>query len=489
MKYSISTYTIWEYGQRTDAEGNPHQEDALFPLPGQMTPESRLFVLCDGMGGHDAGEIASATVCEAMASSIGRLCPDPDATFSDDMLQQAINDAFDALDSRDTHAAKKMGTTMTMLRLHPAGATIAHIGDSRVYHIRPGVDGDSTRILFETSDHSLVNDLLRIGELTPEQARDFPQKNVLTRAMQPHMQRRCKADVYHTRDIRPGDLFFLCSDGMLEQMTNDDLKSVFSDVHGEADADKVAALIDMTAQNHDNHTAIIVRINDVVHTAADVVATPAEPAKPAEPSLPATAPTQSATPAHGKAAPRSAAKPAKTRKVSHRSNLLLYILIIIAAAAVVGAVVYLLRSDNKPPVEHTIADDNDDDRYEDSRADDTNAATVARSSEKSRPERTANRDKKPAEEAAAAPKADNGSLLLDAVAEKSGEQTEVNTDESSSPKPDAQADGSKSILDKVTPQNKKDSIKDKVLSPAPPSAPDIDPDLAPATDDKKPAKN
>lgn len=477
MKYSISTYTIWEYGQRTDAEGNPHQEDALFPLPGKMTPESRLFVLCDGMGGHDAGEIASATVCEAMASSIDRLCPDPDATFSDDMLQQAINDAFDALDSRDTHAAKKMGTTMTMLRLHPAGATIAHIGDSRVYHIRPGVDGDSTRILFATSDHSLVNDLLRIGELTPEQARDFPQKNVLTRAMQPHMQRRSKADVYNTRDIRPGDLFFLCSDGMLEQMTDDDLKSVFSDVHGEADADKVAALIDMTAKNHDNHTAIIVRINDVVHTAADVVAKPAQPADSAQP---ATAPTQSATPAHGKAAPRAAAKPAKTRKVSRRSNLMLYILIIIAAAAVVGAVVYLLRSDNKPAVERTVADDNDDDRNDDSRADDTNAATVARRSEKSRTERTANRDINPAAEAAAAPEADKGSALLGAVAAKSGEQSETKADEQSTTKPDAQADGSKSLLDKATSINKKDSIKNKVLSPAPAT----DPDLAPATDDK-----
>lgn len=481
MKYSISTYTIWEYGQRTDAEGKPHQEDALFPLPGKMTPDSRLFVLCDGMGGHDAGEIASATVCDAMASTIGRLCPDPDAAFTDDILRQAINDAFDALDSRDTHAAKKMGTTMTMLRLHPAGATIAHIGDSRVYHIRPGVDGDSTRILFETSDHSLVNDLLRIGELTPEQARDFPQKNVLTRAMQPHMPRRCRADVYHTRDIRPGDLFFLCSDGMLEQMTDDDLKSVFSDVHGEADADKVAALIDMTAKNHDNHTAIIVRINDVVHTAADVVAKPAQPAKPADSSQPATAPAQSATPAHDKAAPRAAAKPAATRKVSRRSNLLLYILIIIAAAAVVGAVVYLLRSDNKPVVQRTIADDSDD-RYEDDRADVSNPESVARRAETSRPERTAKRDKNPAAEAEAAPEADKGSALLGAVAAKSGEQSETKVDEQSTTKPDAQADGTKSFLDKATPKAKKDSIKDQVLSPAP--APATDPELAPATDDK-----
>ncbi len=357
MKYSISTYTIWEYGQRTDAEGRPHQEDSLYPLPGQMTADSRLFLLCDGMGGHDAGEVASATVCEAMAAEIGRLCPEPDSPFSDEMLNKAVSSAYDALDSRDTNALKKMGTTMTMLKLHPRGATIAHIGDSRVYHIRPGVDGDSTRIMFATSDHSLVNELIKVGELTPEQARDFPQKNVLTRAMQPHQDRRNPADVYHTEDVRPGDVFFMCSDGMLEHMTDDDLKSVFSDVSGEADADKVSALIDMTAENHDNHTAIIVRVNDVVRTVDDVKRGRPMAASPA--AAPAAAPRKAAA---AQATPPPAASQRKAAP-KRRNSTLLYILLAIAAAAVTGVIVYLIKTDGAKTenVRRGAADSDDDD--------------------------------------------------------------------------------------------------------------------------------
>lgn len=351
MKYSISTYTIWEYGRRTDAEGNPHQEDSLYPLPGQMTPDTRLFLLCDGMGGHDAGEVASATVCEAMAGAIGRMCPETDSPFTDEMMKKAVASAYDALDSRDTHALKKMGTTMTALKLHPGGATIAHIGDSRVYHIRPGVDGDSTRIVFATSDHSLVNELIKVGELTPEQARDFPQKNVLTRAMQPHQDRRNPADIYDTKDVRPGDLFFMCSDGMLENMTDDDLKSVFSDVSGEADADKVSALIDMTAQNHDNHTAIIVRINDVVRTPDDVAA-----------ARPKVAAASAATAAKKQSATRGASpKAASPKSASRRNSTLLYVILAIAAAITMGVFVYLIKTDGAKTENVRRTSDNDED--------------------------------------------------------------------------------------------------------------------------------
>ena len=70
MKFQINTRTIWEVGQRTDKSGMPHQEDSLYPETGRNDAPDRLFLICDGMGGHAAGEVASATVCEAMAKSI-----------------------------------------------------------------------------------------------------------------------------------------------------------------------------------------------------------------------------------------------------------------------------------------------------------------------------------------------------------------------------------------------------------------------------------
>ena len=170
-----------------------------------------------------------------------------------------IEAAFDALDRKDTGAEKKMGTTMTFLKLHDKGATIAHIGDSRVYHIRPGKTGADTKILHETTDHSLVNDLIRINELRKEDVATFKHKNVITRAMQPRMDNRPKADVYHTADIRPGDYFYMCSDGMLEQADMDSgesLLNIFSTQGGDARR-KVEILSGATADNRDNHTALI----------------------------------------------------------------------------------------------------------------------------------------------------------------------------------------------------------------------------------------
>lgn len=273
MKYELKVYTIWEYGQRTDAQGNPHQEDCTFPLPGDVKDTDRLFVLCDGMGGHDAGEVASSTVCQAMGNSVLALQPDAEGLFTPDMLQQAIADAFDALDDKDTGAAKKMGTTMTFLKLHDCGCTIAHMGDSRVYHIRPGKTAADTRILFQTRDHSLVNDLIAIGELTEEEAKHSRQKNVITRAMQPHMEHRPKADVYTTADIRPGDYFYLCSDGMLENMENPQICYNFSEVAG-TDEEKVHRLTQATSENRDNHTAIIVHILEVTNPMKEEQPTP-----------------------------------------------------------------------------------------------------------------------------------------------------------------------------------------------------------------------
>lgn len=266
MKYQLKVYSIWEFGQRKDSQGNPHQEDSLFPEFGKQSNNDRLFILCDGMGGHDAGEVASATVCEAMSQSILNDGHDKDGVFTIDDFNAAIDKAFIALDERDSGAEKKMGTTMTFLKLHNEGAFIAHMGDSRVYHIRPGKDGEETQILFETSDHSLVNDLIKVGELTKEEARHSKQKNVITRAMQPNMGRRPKADIYQTIDVKPGDYFYMCSDGMLEQSEMEDgtsLKNVFSELGG-SDENKVEILKSVTEKNRDNHTAFIIHITDVI---------------------------------------------------------------------------------------------------------------------------------------------------------------------------------------------------------------------------------
>lgn len=280
MEYTLNALSIYEFGQRKDKEGNPHQEDWIYPAMGEMdSNRDRLFILCDGMGGHHAGEVASATVCEAMSHTINDAL-ERGEKFSEKLLLAAIDAAYNLLDERDNdrEEEKKMGTTMTFLMLHEGGATIAHMGDSRVYHIRPNT-GTKSDVLFQTKDHSLVNDLLDIGELTPDEVETYPRKNVITRAMQPHLPRRYRADIYSTKDVCPGDYFYMCSDGMLEQTSNDNLCMILNEEV--SDEEKREMLVKVTKKNKDNHSAHIIHILDVkrspeeeeemnVHNAPDV---------------------------------------------------------------------------------------------------------------------------------------------------------------------------------------------------------------------------
>lgn len=262
MEFKLQALSIYEYGQRKDKEGNPHQEDWIYPSLGTINNEKdRLFVLCDGMGGHAAGEVASATVCEAMSKTINEAL-EKGEKFSENLLSDAIDAAYNLLDERDTSedGQKKMGTTMTFLMLHEEGATIAHIGDSRVYHIRPKT-GKKEDLVFCTRDHSLVNDLIKIGEITEEQALNHPQKNVITRAMQPNQEHRHKADIITKKNIRPGDYFYMCSDGMLEQTSDDNL--CFMLANDVTDEEKRDMLIRVSKNNHDNHSAHLIHILDV----------------------------------------------------------------------------------------------------------------------------------------------------------------------------------------------------------------------------------
>lgn len=248
---------MWELGQREK------QEDSIFPPIGENKEQDRLFIVCDGMGGHSAGEVASKTVCDSISSYIMQNVAEQEGEFTDDDFKNALEYAYNELDAKDNGAEKKMGTTLTFLKLHDKGATIAHIGDSRVYHVRPGKEIEDTKILFQTYDHSLVNDLVKIGEMTPEEAKTSRQKNIITRAMQPNLEHRHRADIYHTYDIKPGDYFMLCTDGVIEQMEDDNIKFIFSEKGGD-DQNKLRMLIELTKENRDNHSAEIVHITDVI---------------------------------------------------------------------------------------------------------------------------------------------------------------------------------------------------------------------------------
>lgn len=244
---------IHEIGQRDN------QEDALWPK--EATPENRLFVLCDGMGGHEHGEVASQTVCKSLGKWFQEHI-DSNESLSKDQVREAIEYAYVELDRYADGSPRQMGTTLTLLYIGKNGVTAAHMGDSRIYHIRPQIG-----VLYQSRDHSIVFDLFQAGEITYEEIATYPQKNLVTRAMTPGVDNRMRPDIIYITDIQPGDYFYMCSDGMLEQMGNGKLISILSsDI---TDEKKRKHLIEATKDNLDNHSAWIIHIKDVVKEGGD----------------------------------------------------------------------------------------------------------------------------------------------------------------------------------------------------------------------------
>ena len=249
-------YTFYTPQAINEIGARKNQQDTIYPAPGKATADSRVFIVCDGMGGYEKGEVASMAVATAMGNDISEHC-DLNQPFTDQLFTAALNAAYDALDNAGKQEPQ-MGTTLTMLCFHNGGCTAAHIGDSRIYHLRP----DTGEILFRSRDHSLVQQLYDMGEITYEEMRTSPKRNIIIRAMQPRQDERSKADLVLITDIRPGDYFYMCTDGMLEKMEDETLMAILADKQTD-DNQKRQQLVRLTAENSDNHSAYLIHIKDV----------------------------------------------------------------------------------------------------------------------------------------------------------------------------------------------------------------------------------
>lgn len=240
---------IHQVGQR---ENN---EDAVYPLLGNATVNDKLFLVCDGVGGAAKGEVASQLAIQSFADYFSKNT----ISVSD---QNAINQALDAVqDEFDVYieanpTAKGMGCTLTLLHLHEGGASIAHAGDSRVYHVRNG------KIQWQTEDHKMVSEMLKAGVLTPEQAANHPQSNIISRAIQGKTVKPVKADFKLIENIEPNDYFFMCTDGVLESISDDLLENIIG--NAEKDEEKIKLIQQICqGQSSDNFSAYLIKIRAI----------------------------------------------------------------------------------------------------------------------------------------------------------------------------------------------------------------------------------
>ena len=209
-----------------------------------------VFVVADGMGGAQAGEVAAGIAVEAFAQGL---------TGSGTVEQQLTSRAREAnrriFEIASTQRERAgMGTTLTAAYLDDSQLAIAHVGDSRAYLFR---DGSLTRL---TQDHSLVDELVRRGKLTEEEAAEHPQRSIITRALGPEPD--VDVDTW-TYPVRAGDLLLLCSDGLTSMISEERVGDILARSQGLDDA--AQALINEANQagGRDNITVVLVRLEDV----------------------------------------------------------------------------------------------------------------------------------------------------------------------------------------------------------------------------------
>jgi PPM family protein phosphatase len=214
-----------------------------------LLARSPLFVVADGMGGAQAGEVASRLAVDVFEEGLG------DTTEPESRLAEragAANSRIHELSySNAEHAG--MGTTLTAAYVAPNEIAIAHVGDSRAYRLRAG------ELVRLTDDHSLVDELMRQGKITPEEAVDHPQRSVITRALGPEPSVEVDTRSYIAR---AGDVYLLCSDGLTTMLPEERVAELMRSHSRLRDAGEALIAAANEAGGRDNITVVLFRLED-----------------------------------------------------------------------------------------------------------------------------------------------------------------------------------------------------------------------------------
>lgn len=243
-KLDIESYAVTDRGL---SEKRPENEDSFLE-----SVNLGLFAVADGVGGAQAGEIASQMAVETLFQSFSVSQPDADdATILASSFDRA-NDAIFNM-AQELPQLSRMATTIVALKLTSGTATIGHVGDSRIY--RYGANGELRQI---TEDHSLVGEEIRAGRLTPDEAENHPAKNVISRALGAESTVEPEFAVLATE---PGDIFLLCSDGITRHVSDAEIRGALATCLSPESACHYLKDLCFERGAEDNLTAVIVRVS------------------------------------------------------------------------------------------------------------------------------------------------------------------------------------------------------------------------------------
>lgn len=242
--FKLECFSLTDIGKRRE-----NNEDVFLEMP-----EYGFFALADGMGGHQAGEVAAKEAILQLGNSVKELESAP--LWALEPLIAHIQKAVVNANSWVHHLAKQqehfkgMGTTLSCFLIHKESLLFAHVGDSRLYRYR----GSLTQL---TEDHSLKRELIRKGELTLEEAATFTRNNVVTKAI--GTSASVAPDV-GTFSIEPGDVYFLCSDGLSDHLSDKTMEMILKTTTSIEDATMRLIEAALETGGRDNITIVMVKI-------------------------------------------------------------------------------------------------------------------------------------------------------------------------------------------------------------------------------------
>lgn len=218
-------------------------------------PELRFYVLADGMGGHQAGEVAAREAVASMCRQVKKMKKQMTLHEAISAFRHAVlhvNTQVFQLSRVDEHL-KGMGTTLCCIQFRDQGAVYANVGDSRIYRLR-------NKVLEQlTTDHSLMRELMDLGQLSESQANDFLYKNILTKAV--GTEPSVEPSIY-TCDIADGDIFLMCSDGLSDPISHAELELLLNAAPTVEDAVKTLVATAKRKGGYDNITVVIIQIHE-----------------------------------------------------------------------------------------------------------------------------------------------------------------------------------------------------------------------------------
>jgi protein phosphatase len=294
-----------------------------------------LFAVADGMGGAQAGEVASRIAAESFA-------PDEGYEGSPETYLRAIaqgaNERIHRLAQADS-TRSGMGTTLTAALLDGDDISLAHVGDSRAYRFRDG----ALKLL--TSDHSLVEELRRQGRLTDEQAEDHPQRSIITRALGPEPNVVVDTMTYHAR---PGDVYLLCSDGLTTMVKEAQIAEILASSRSLEEAVQTLVADANAAGGRDNITVVAFRLEEAEVAAArtdgaTLVGPTAEEAGVSGPAVRSEAARRSAARRRAALGGAAAEVPAEHGRRRPRRRVIAAGIAVLVVAALVGGAVWGLH--------------------------------------------------------------------------------------------------------------------------------------------------